>query len=362
MQALTRNNRMSRRTRGFTLVELLVSVAISFMLLMGVVALFVSSRASYETTERLSRIQENGRFALDQIVNDIRSSGFQGCARSSVSPSRAGDFRITTLRAPTDMRWNFAVPAQGFNGTGSAWTPTLDITNFNPAPSGTGDVLVLRIPRRDARAVQLTTKQTDPADPLTVGVINPAPLAAGDTAMVNDCTARAFFQVTGYAGGQVLHADIAAGATTPGNNGGSLLHPFMAGAEVLPVSTMIYYLARSENDNTRMSLWRKSGGTALSDELAEGIERFEVQYGVDTSGDGRIDDYVTAAAVTNWDRVMTVQIAVLARSPDAYGTDLDTQAYTLFSTPVLLQTVPANDRFQRKVFTATVAVRNQIID
>src|SRR5688572_21303971 len=39
--------------RGFSLLELMVAMAISLMLLMGVVALFVSSRASYETTERL---------------------------------------------------------------------------------------------------------------------------------------------------------------------------------------------------------------------------------------------------------------------------------------------------------------------
>lgn len=80
------------RTRGFTLIEMMVALAISTLLLMGVVALFISSRASYETTEQLSRIQENGRFSLDQFATDIRSAGFQGCARGT-TPTRMQDFR-----------------------------------------------------------------------------------------------------------------------------------------------------------------------------------------------------------------------------------------------------------------------------
>jgi type IV pilus assembly protein PilW len=361
--------------RGFSLIELMVAIAISLLLLMGVVALFVSSRASYETTERLSRIQENGRFALDQLSNDMRVAGYNGCARGATTPARNEDFRINVVTGSTDVRWNFLVPAQGLNSDGSTWTPAVDVGTLDPDPSPTGDILILRIPRRDARALQLTAKQTNPTDPLTVGVIAPAPLEAGDIAMVSDCTGRAFFQVTGYAGGQILHA--AGGATssaaevTPGNQdnspatpNNSLLHPFMVGAEVVPVTTMIYYLAPSDGDATRMSLWRKTGGMVRSDEIAEGIERLELLFGVDSTSprDGRADTYVPANLVTDWGAVMTAQVALLARSPEAYGTDIDNQVYTLFPAPNLVQTAPAGDRHQRKVFTATVAVRNQIID
>ena len=370
MQALTHQSRM----RGFSLIELMVALAISLLLLMGVVALFISSRASYETTERLSRIQENGRFALDQLTDDMRVAGFNGCARGATTPARNEDFRINVVAGGgADLRWNFLVPAQGFNGTGSAWAPALDTTNLLPAPSPTGDVLILRIPRRDARALQLTAKQTNPTDPLTVGVIAPAPLEAGDIAMISDCTGRAFFQVTGYAGGQIQHAvgggTSSAAEVTPGNlenltGANSLLHPFMAGAEIVPVVTMIYYLAPSDGDATRMSLWRKTAGMVRSDEIAEGIERLELLFGIDSTSprDGRADTYVPANLVTDWGAVMTAQVALLARSPDAYGTDVDNQVYTLFPAPNLVQTVPAGDRHQRKIFTATVAVRNQIID
>lgn len=373
MHAITSNH----QTRGFSLVELMVAIAISLLLLMGVVALFVSSRASYQTTERLSRIQENGRFALDQFVTDIRSAGFQGCARAMTFGTRPQDFRISTVinenAADPDMRWNFVEPARGFNATGSAWAGAITAM-LDPDPNIAGDILVLRIPRREVTALQLTTKQVDPADPLTVGNINPMPLQAGDTAVISDCAARAFFQVTGYnaGAGQIAHAVVAAtspteppGAVhTPGNDSASLDHPFMAGAEILPIVTMVYYLAPSADDDSRMSLWRKNGGTIRSDEIAEGIDRLEIQYGVDTTNprDGTADAYVTADLVTDWSAVLTLQIALLARAPEASGTDFDNQTYVLFSTPNVVQAGPFPDRNQRKVFTATVAVRNQIID
>lgn len=367
MKSITGTSRM----HGFSLIELMVALAISLLLLMGVIALFVSSRASYETTERLSRIQENGRFALDQFSTDIRSAGFQGCARGTTS-TRMRDYRISTVidenAANPDPRWNFVVPAQGFNATGTNWQPTLDTGWLNPVPSPTGDVLVLRIPRREVRAVELTHRQVNPQDPLIVGNIDPMPLAAGDTAVISDCEARAFFQVTGYTAGtgELAHGQAAAVTSgtvhTPGNDSDSLAHPFKAGARVLPIITMVYYLAPSPNDASRMSLWRKTGGARDSEEIAEGIERLEVQYGMDSNGDGRVDNYLTAQSVTNWDAVLTVQIALLARAPEAYGTDIDNQTYVLFSAPQVVQAGPFNDRNQRKVFTATLAVRNQIFD
>jgi type IV pilus assembly protein PilW len=353
-------------TRGFSIVELLVGVTISLLLLMGVVALFMSSRQSYEMTERLSRIQENGRFALDQIVNDVRASGYMGCARPTPNSSRARDFAISSLNSSTSLLWNFGVPIQGYQSQGGgAWAPTLDTVISGLSPNQMSDVLVLRIPRPDAVALRVLTRQSNPADALAVSTVSPAPVEVGDTVMISDCLARAFFQVTQYSGGVLGHAQVAGAPVTsgsrtrdtPGNQNASLLHPFERGADIVPVSTVIYYLAPSTADATRTSLWRKTGGDA-TEELAEGIERFELQYGVDTTGDGRVDSYGPATAATNWANVYSLRIALLARSPDSYGTDRDPETYTLLDASA----GPFNDRNQRQVLTSTVALRNQIID
>lgn len=364
---------MRAAMRGFSLLELMVAVAISLLLLMGVIALFISSRASYETTERLSRIQESGRFALDQIINDLRASGYQGCSRA-VNTSRRVDYAINRLKTSNTLLWNFTTTTQGFDGRGgTTFAPTLAAT-LTPPAEGVGDVLVMRIPKREV-ATLYTTVSANPTSPLTVPNVTPEPFRAGDTAMVTDCEARAWFEVTSYNAGVIGHVESGGvnrvlgtdsngnqiTVVSPGNTDGTLLHPFRVNSQVVPVDTVIYYLARSTafpSDPTRFSLWRKTGGTNLSDEIADGIDRLEVLYGQEVGG---VMTYVDASAVTNWDNVLTVQLAVLARAPDAYGNDLDTQQHILFSNP-RVTAGPLNDRAQRKVFTATVAVRNQIID
>lgn len=348
---------------GFGIIELMVAVAISLLLLAGVVTMFLGSKQSYETTERLSRIQENGRYALDQIVDDLRASGFQGCAKPNPATTRANDYAVSTLAPDPDpaaqVMWNLPVPVQGYDASGTGiWTPALDpaiTTPANTAPASVSDVIALHVPARDAVALHLTAAQVSGADPLQVGVVAPAPLANGDTAMISDCAARAWFQVTTYAGGVVTHTQSGA------NQSADLQHPFNRGAEIVKVTTVIYYIRPSTADATVNSLWRKTA--AGTEELAEGIERLEVQYGVDNvGGDGRVDQYVDAGAVgvANWADVISVRVALLARSMDAYGTDLDRATYVLLDRAAPVG--PFNDRFQRRVFTTTVALRNQVID
>jgi type IV pilus assembly protein PilW len=352
---------------GFSVIELMVSIAISLLLLAGVVTMFIGSKQSYETTERLSRIQENGRYALDQIVDDLRAAGFQGCARPNMATSRADDYSVTTLNTPTQMLWNFAAPVQGYNASGTGvWTPVLDASITTPAntgPDNISDVIALHVPARDAVALHLTVAQVSGTDPLQVGVVAPPPLKAGDTAMISDCAARAWFQVTDYIGGTVTHAQ---GGANPGNLSADLMHPFDLGAEIVRVMTVMYYIRPSTADPTVNSLWRKMSSDAgtTTEELAEGIERLEVQYGVDSAGgDGRVDQYVNADGViapATWADVISVRVALLARSMDAYGTDRDRETYVLLDPAAPVG--PFNDRFQRRVFTTTVALRNQVID
>ena len=64
--------------RGFLLIELMVSIAIGLLLLIGLTTMFVASSRSFSETERASRQIENGRYALDLLSEDIRHAGFYG--------------------------------------------------------------------------------------------------------------------------------------------------------------------------------------------------------------------------------------------------------------------------------------------
>ena len=63
--------------RGFSLVELMVALALSTFLIGGLVLTYASGRAAATDAENLSRVQENMRFVSDHLLRDIRNAGFR---------------------------------------------------------------------------------------------------------------------------------------------------------------------------------------------------------------------------------------------------------------------------------------------
>lgn len=342
---------MSRRSQiltkgscGFSVVELMVAVTLSLILLGGVVAMFANSRKAYETTDKVSLIQETGQFALDQISRDIRAAGYVGCAR-------APTYISSSLNNSASMIWNFLDgPVRGFQSSGAgAWTPALDASVTNAA-SGS-DVLVLRIPAREAQPLRVTTAMSNGQDNIQVENVSGG-LKAGDVALAYSCEAQAYFQVTSFSGGTITHTTAAG---TPGNATDNISYAFRENAEVIPVQTVIYYVRASQNIPGLNSLWRKSGANA-AEELVEGVEQMQLQFGVDTTGDSVVDQYRTANNVTNWANVYSITAALLVRSLESYGNDLDNREYQLLDVNV----PAAADRHLRQAFVVTANLRNRV--
>ena len=63
--------------RGFTLVELMVTLVIALVLMGGVIVVFIANQQAITQAQALSRVQENVRFASDFLVRDIRNAGFR---------------------------------------------------------------------------------------------------------------------------------------------------------------------------------------------------------------------------------------------------------------------------------------------
>jgi type IV pilus assembly protein PilW len=347
-----------RHVRGFSIVELLVAMALSLLLLAGVIAIFSSSRVSYETTDKLSRIQENGRFALDQLTRDIRSAGFVGCSRSPT-------YLSTSLNNAGNLQWNFLDgPVRGFQYTGPAtWSPAIDASVLNPADGS--DVLVLRLPEREAQPLRLRQDMASSTSSLVIPNTS-AGLSVNDVALAYSCEGQAYFQVRSIAAGPIagtvaLTHEVGGGTTTkPGNAVADISYVFRTNAEVIPVETIIYYISASTAGPAgSTSLWRRIG-LNTTEELVEGIERLELAFGVDTTGDAVVDNYVTAAGVTNWDSVFSVTVALLVRSLEEYGPDTDQRTYQLLQGANLVTIATPADRRMREVFTATAGVRNRM--
>jgi type IV pilus assembly protein PilW len=69
---------IKRKQYGFTLVELMVGLVIGLLISGIVITTFMQSKRNYSQDERIARLQENGRFALQLLSHEISMAGFAG--------------------------------------------------------------------------------------------------------------------------------------------------------------------------------------------------------------------------------------------------------------------------------------------
>jgi len=80
---MNKNKQPASAARGFSLVELMIALLIGLIIAIGVVQIFSATRATYQLDESLARAQENGRFALEFLSQDVRHAGYAGCKRDT---------------------------------------------------------------------------------------------------------------------------------------------------------------------------------------------------------------------------------------------------------------------------------------
>src|SRR5690606_10996830 len=155
--------RDTHRQSGLTLVEILVALSIGLFIIGAIIAMFISSSQVCRSQDALTRIQENGRFAVEVIARDIRAAALLGCqsyllpevprSNGVLAPGRirntlkpdppaapAGSFDFSTMvqaydavpvaedADPTRRRLPPVDPAGEAAADAASWTPAL------PAP------------------------------------------------------------------------------------------------------------------------------------------------------------------------------------------------------------------------------------
>ncbi len=112
----------ARAQRGFTLVELMVTIAIALFLLGGLVSIVQSVRRTYTNQQALVQLQDQQRFAVTLLTDVIQSGGYYD--------NPTGDTALSAL--PLDLINGFAT-GQAFNGT-----------QGGAAPPAAGDTISVR--------------------------------------------------------------------------------------------------------------------------------------------------------------------------------------------------------------------------
>ena len=65
------------KSRGFTIVELMITLVITSLLMIGAISLFTTAHNTSRVRTALSDLSIGGRFGLDQITRDIRMAGYR---------------------------------------------------------------------------------------------------------------------------------------------------------------------------------------------------------------------------------------------------------------------------------------------
>ena len=357
-----------RLAAGMTLPELMVGLAVGVFVVMVAIATFVSTRKLNVVNSASTRMTENARLATETLHTDLRSAGFAGCRTFE---QRLDGPPVVLLNSDLDTtgfisQGNSGV--RGFNGAAGGHSPALPsviataLTNASLtayAPLATSDVVSVRVPA-DNVTLGLVSSMTSTTDAPTVqAALVTNTITLGDVVLVSNCKASAIFQVTAAnpkATGILTHAS---GTLTPGNAGTDLQHVFRSDANVYRLQTRHYYVAPSKLRTGTNALWRLSvpapaGGTLVPEEVASGIDRLVIDYGVDsdTTPDLNVNRYLKADAVADWDRVLSARVQLVAATAEN-GMAQGNQQYKFNGA-----TETAPDKRLRTVLTEVVTLRN----
>jgi type IV pilus assembly protein PilW len=117
---------MNKGCRGFGLIELMIALVISLIVVLGVVQIFIAAKNTYISQSAAAVMQEDARFALSKMVQEIRMVGMFGCLGSITDASSAGDFSASQI---TPIRWD--------NANQKMTLVTTDVGNSGGVPTWT---------------------------------------------------------------------------------------------------------------------------------------------------------------------------------------------------------------------------------
>jgi type IV pilus assembly protein PilW len=124
---------MNRTSRGFGLIELLIALALSLIVVLGVVQVFIAAKNTYVSQNAAAAMQEDARFVLSKMIQEIRMVGMFGCLGTITDSSTGGSFAASQI---TPISWDNAnlkltlVTADvGAGGGTPAWTVVSDCRN-----------------------------------------------------------------------------------------------------------------------------------------------------------------------------------------------------------------------------------------
>jgi type IV pilus assembly protein PilW len=325
---------LSKQQAGFSLLEIFVALAIGLVLFAGVMSVFVGLRTTTEETSSYGELQENGRFAVSLLSDDLLAQNFFG--------DLGGNFSFSAMSSVPVVAGSDCLG----NGLNNASFPVA-IGHFRTLWGSTV---------ASAKPINCITDAIVGSDLIQIK------RAIATQVLPADIDSKRYYLISNQNTGAIF----AGGGAVPLVNQG----------RIWEYQHHLYYVRNdSQGSNTVPVLMQGTlrNGTLPPinfDPLIDGIEMIRFMYGVDTDNDGVVNGFVSANNMTNayWDRelnvkILAVKIFVLARDilPDMKYENTNT--YQLGDLSVNFVDGNGNgDNYRRLLFSSTVTLPNARTD
>lgn len=370
-----------RRSGGFSLVELMVALVVGLLALLFATRLVVNGEINKDATIGGSDSMQNGMLALYSLSNDAAQAGW-GLNDTLVAgcPTRFTDsagFALATVTVAGVASTPLAAVIINANAAGSD-----QISMYTgSSQSGVGSLKVTK--NVAAGAVAITT-----------ALPNPFGFAAGDVVVIAPEPATplnpncALMQMTGLLAGDNTSITVNSGAAFRFNPPGGVPFAYAMGAARLfnlgPATRLAFHTWSLNNGVLMLRSTDLVGSSAAPVSVTDNIVAIKGQYGFDTraftnydptpppNGNGvqvtqwsntmiNADGDGVTGGPGDWQRIVAVRLAVVARSKTAEKPDLSGQCNATTAQPVVFATkAPAT--VNAVPVTVNVAVAGDTMD
>lgn len=328
---------VTRNSKGFSLVEVMISLALGVVILMLIVQLFINTKNNHAQNDRVSETLESGRYALRQLATDLKETGYLGGVMDPTTITQDPTVPpLGTDCGPAGVAgWAYDLTTYlQFDVNATTNQNYTCIANLYVPPTFANDILAIK-------RVATTPLTTDPTAPAAL---------TNDTVYLRSDYSRACLW---YYDQAKSTKPLSTSCPAPG----ATVNDWQYSVNVYYIRS--YYQNATDNTPTfcRESLGpdpNNNGAPTMQNVcLAPGVERFHVMFGIDIDGDGTANEYISNPTATDMKRAVSARIYVLARALQQDSTISNDKQYTLGD-----EVVKTTDKYYRRLYSTTVMLRN----
>ncbi|GAA5525062.1 hypothetical protein Maes01_01622 [Microbulbifer aestuariivivens] len=347
------------KQRGLSLIELMIALLLSALLLLGVLQIFDSNRSAIQMQTAFARVQESGRFAVEQLAGDIRIASYWGCTADPASIEN----HLSTIPASSPLKGLYeeigTKGVQGGDNSSGEKIGGIDVLD------GT-DTLTLR--GAQEACVGLGRIASSESAGSSMQLSGQCDLEPGDVVLLSSCQGADLLSITNVPGKGGCNSNGNSNSNTgddkftankgqqcefPNASGNNLKDDYPVDTRILKPFERTYFLANSTVTG-RPSLYLADTGASPM-ELVSGVDDMQILYGLDTDDNQVVDIWSSSENLDDakMKNVLSVRVQLLISS------DGSVQADELMVTDLDDETTTYTDGKLRKVYVTTTKIRNR---